>query len=398
MNPLTIIIGGGTFNHIRNHLSLAIPAFGTTAKYLNTQFENTILYLTKMAGGEFLNTNDNIANLIDALILNPNVGTIIMNVALCDYNAEYINNIPNGPHAERLKTSNGDQQLTLYPTEKLIKRIRLQRPDIFLVGFKTTTNQTEQEQYYTALKFMKEAKCNLVLANDIVTRLNMVIVPEEAHYHVTINRKTALDGLVSLIKARQNLTYHHTELINTHNTNMSDTSKTFCAVIEFLINNGGFISDNGNGFTPGHFCFRPNINVFLSSQRKVNHNEVFTNGLTHVLDSQNGKLTARGTHKPSVGATSQRLLFNEFPEYDCIVHTHNPIKNSSEINRIPQYPYQCGSIECGQNTLSGMKFKDNIGAVYLEKHGANIMFKSTENPNTIIDFIKNNLQLGLKVQ
>lgn len=29
-----IILGGGTFSPIRNHLSLCAPAFGTTAKYL----------------------------------------------------------------------------------------------------------------------------------------------------------------------------------------------------------------------------------------------------------------------------------------------------------------------------------------------------------------------------
>lgn len=30
------IIGGSTFNHIRNHLSLAIPAFGTTARKIKS--------------------------------------------------------------------------------------------------------------------------------------------------------------------------------------------------------------------------------------------------------------------------------------------------------------------------------------------------------------------------
>ena len=42
----TVILGGGTFYHIRNHLSLATPAFGTTAKYLHEKLPDSFLYLT----------------------------------------------------------------------------------------------------------------------------------------------------------------------------------------------------------------------------------------------------------------------------------------------------------------------------------------------------------------
>lgn len=395
-----VIIGGGTFNHIRNHLSLAAPAFGDTAKYLHKKLNNSILYLTKMAGGKILSTNEDVSKLVDNLIQSPNTGTIIMSAAICDFEAEWSGSVPNGSHAERLKTKDGDVHLNLYPSEKIIKRIRLQRPDIFLVGFKTTTNQTRLEQYYTALKFMKNTKCNLVFANDVVTRLNMIIVPEEAKYHVGTNRQQALNGLLDLIHVRQNLTYNKTNLIQTDNVNMTVTPKTFQNVIEFLVYNGGFIEDNGNGFTPGHFCYKWSDDSFLSSQRKTNHNNVFKQGLTWTIKPihSTSKIIALGTHKPSVGATSQRLLFEQYPKYDCIVHTHNPLKLTSTINRISQYNFQCGSIECGKNTLSGMHFNNNIGAVYLEKHGVNIMFKSTDDPNKIIDFIKNNLQLGIKIQ
>lgn len=43
-----------------------------------------------------------------------------------------------------------------------------------------------------------------------------------------------------------------------------------------------------------------------------------------------------------------------------------------------------------------MKEFDGIKAVYLNKHGANILFKSTENPDNVIQFIKDNLELGIK--
>ena len=395
----TVILGGGTFYHIRNHLSLAAPAFGTTAKYLHKKLPDSFLYLTKMADSKSkLVTNKDIENFIDELILDKNIGTIILNVALCDFEADWIGNIPNGPHADRLKTSDGGGQLEIYPADKLINKIRIKRPDIFLVGFKTTTNAMEKEQYYTALQFMKKTKCNLVLANDTVTRNNMVVVPEEAYYFNTQVRNITLHGLVELIEKRQNLTYHRTnfkELKN--NIDMEYTPPTFKTVIRYLIDNGGFICDNGNGFTPGHFCFKLNENSFLSSQRKANHNNVFDVGLTKITTRSNNIIIAKGTAKPSVGFTSQKLLFKACPQFDCIVHTHNPLKVNSKINRIPQFAYQCGSIECGHNTLSGLKFYGNIGAVYLTKHGINILFNSADNPQDVIEFINNNIKLGSKV-
>ena len=45
----TIILGGGTFQPIRNHLSLSAPAFGTTARILHVLIPNSELVLTKMA-------------------------------------------------------------------------------------------------------------------------------------------------------------------------------------------------------------------------------------------------------------------------------------------------------------------------------------------------------------
>lgn len=42
MKKRVVIIGGGTFSHLRTHLALAAPAFGTTAKQL---FEKVYLGL-----------------------------------------------------------------------------------------------------------------------------------------------------------------------------------------------------------------------------------------------------------------------------------------------------------------------------------------------------------------
>lgn len=41
---------------------------------------------------------------------------------------------------------------------------------------------------------------------------------------------------------------------------------------------------------------------------------------------------------------------------------------------------------------------NSLKAVYLNKHGIVIMFKSSIEPTKIIEFIANNIELGVKVQ
>lgn len=119
-------------------------------------------------------TNDDVEKLVDSLLEDKDTGTIIMNVALCDYETE-INGI-SGKYAPRLETSLGQIPVILTPTKKIINKIRIQRPDIFLVGFKSTTNKTPDEQYFIALRAMKSSKQNLTFANDIVTRNRIIFI------------------------------------------------------------------------------------------------------------------------------------------------------------------------------------------------------------------------------
>lgn len=246
---------------------------------------------------------------------------------------------------------------------------------------------------------MKSTKCNLVLANDVVTRNNFVLTAEETKYGETTNRDKALQELVDITLLRNNLTYNPTEFYGeVDSTPIQRMPNTFQKVVKFLIDNGGFIENNGNGFTPGHFCWKADNTNFYSSQRKANHNLVFEEGLTKV-GVFGDKFLAGGKRKPSVGARSQWLILESNPEYDCIIHTHNPLKKDSKIPIAEQRPFQCGSLECGINTVSNMKdMEENIKAVYLNKHGANILFKSSDSPDKIIKFIQDNIELGIKVQ
>lgn len=118
MKRKTVILGGGTFQPIRNHLSLSAPAFGTTAKILKALLHDSELILTKMANPESkLLSNEDVEQYLDNLIQDEEIGTIVLNVAFCDYKALPIDGIESDFHGERLRTENGDITITLTPTK-----------------------------------------------------------------------------------------------------------------------------------------------------------------------------------------------------------------------------------------------------------------------------------------
>ena len=398
----TLIIGGGTVNYIRNHFAISAPAYGKTARYIKDNIGNKIgepyLLLTKMANSiSNIETNDDLKNIVDEIILDKSVKCIVFNAAVADFEG-VLDGVESGKYAQRLKTKNGNISVDLKSSHKIISKIRVERPDIFLVGFKTTTYEDESNQFLIALNMMKKTKCNLVLANDLGTKINMIITPEESSYSVTSDRDKVLNELIEFVNHRGDLTYKRTQLHIQDNYKLEETtSKTFQEVLKFVVNNGGYIENNGNGFTPGHFCQKINEHEMVSSQRKADHNKVFKEGLTKVSFKDN-EVFAYGNRKPSVGATSQWLMLEDNPEYDCIIHTHNPIKKDSLLKIVEQKPYQCGSQECGLNTVNNLvEYSDNIKAVFLEKHGVNILFKSKANPKEVINFINMNIDLGKKI-
>lgn len=178
------IIGGGTVSYIRNHMALCAPAYGQTARHLYRLFctdysDSVYLHLTKMADpeGSQMETNQDVAGLIDRLCQDPSTNVIILNAALCDYDGSVVDLdsgalTASGKHETRLKTRAGNQTLILTPASKLISNIKSIRPDIYVVGFKTTTGVTEQEQITAAGNLFPHA--DLVLANDTVTRSNIL--------------------------------------------------------------------------------------------------------------------------------------------------------------------------------------------------------------------------------
>lgn len=227
------IIGGGTIQWVTNHLALAAPAKGTTARRIDeiirskTDAFDSVLYLTTDAGGcewsdnNFkLEDNDDISELVNMLVHDDVTKIIFFTASILDFEGHIYKNtvIPDkyvvpGKYGTRLQ-SDIPHQMTLFPAEKIINKIRKERKDIFLVGFKQTCGKTEDEQYIAGLNLCKKASCNLVLANDSKTRLNMIITPEEARYHVTENREEVLQNLVEMALLRSHLTFTRSTIID----------------------------------------------------------------------------------------------------------------------------------------------------------------------------------------
>lgn len=395
------IIGGGTFNHVRNHLSLAAPAFGNTARIVadifakNTNNKMEVnLVLTKMADPKSnIITNADLSSYIDGIISNLNTKIVFMNAALCDYNG-VIDDVESGKYSQRLHTSDGNQVMFLEPADKVIGKIRQTRKDIFLIGSKTTTNANADEMYIAGLGLCKKASCNMVLVNDTVTRMNMIVTPEEARYHVSTNRKYVLEQMVEMALMRSSLTFTRSTVVagNPIPWESEQVPNALRIVVDHCIKRGAYKPFNGS--TAGHFACKVGEKTFLTSRRKQNFNELNKVGLVKIETDGEDSVIAYGS-KPSVGGQSQRIIFADHPEYNCIVHAHVPIRKNSNVPVISQEEYECGSHECGKNTSNGLKkFLDGkIAAVMLNEHGPNVVFNSNIDPQLVIDFIEENFDL-----
>ena len=405
------VIGGGTIFHVRPHLALSAPAYGKVASLIHEVLtlgypdEPSRLHLTRMAGGPAsLETNADVAKLIDEIVADASTGIIFMSAALCDFTGKITKREfdgeglatvyePSGKDQPRLKTEAGEQMLLLTPADKLIGRIRKERKDIFLVGFKTTAGASPDEQYMTGLKLLKSASCNLVLANDVHTRLNMVITPEQARYHETNDRYAAIRGLVDMAMLRSKLTFTRAavEPGDAVAWDSPMVPASLRAVVDHCIKRGAYKPFMGS--TVGHFAVKVDEKTFLTSRRKTDFNKLAQTGLVLVEADGPNTVIAHG-FKPSVGGQSQRIIFREHPNMDCIVHFHCPMKTGSQVPVRSQREFECGSHECGKNTSDGLAGFHDIKAVMLDQHGPNIVFNRDVDPQAVIAFIEENFDLG----
>ncbi len=401
------VVGGGTTVHVRTHLALSAPAYGSTAREIagicRRSGHNTRLTLTRMADPSSpYETNDDIALLAQEIINDPTAHIVFWNPAICDYTGT-IGTIKSGRRAERLKTKDGEQNLKLTPSEKIVSRIRKHRKDIFLVAFKTTTNASEDEMYKAGLSLMKGSHINLVLVNDVSTRLNMVVCPEEARYHVTNERIEAIEGLVEMTLLRSTCHFTRSEVVESNGISWDaeQIHTSLKMVVDHCIQRKAYkpIQCNEKGLvTAGHFALRGKDGKIITSRRWSNFNDLKTTGMVMIEPTGNDHVIAYGG-KPSVGGMSQRIIFKDHPDLDCIVHFHCPMRPEAP-DQIPlrsQRPYECGSHECGQNTSQGLReIEDGIWAVMLDNHGPNIVFRKDVSPDRVINLIERNFDLNEK--
>ena len=139
--------------------------------------------------------------------------------------------------------------------------------DIFAVAFKTTSGATPEEQYIAGLNLLKEASVNLVLANDVKTRLNMVITPEEARYHETTDREAALMGLIEMTLLRSHLTFTRSTVVAGEAVPWDSelVPEALRTVVDHCISAGAY--KPFRGATVGHFACKVNDHTFLTSIR-----------------------------------------------------------------------------------------------------------------------------------
>lgn len=405
MSEVIHILGGGTVFHVRPHLALSAPAYGQTARELAALCEHSDrevqLHLTKMGNGGrgIMETNADVDSFLKTLIKDPSTKIIFMTVALCDYEGSILESDPripprSGKDQPRLHSSHGPQVMALMPAEKLIGQIRKERKDIYLVGFKTTAGATEDEQYLAGLTLLKSTSCNLVLANDLHTKLNLIVAPELARYAVTKDRSEALRQLVDMVDRRSRLSFTRTtlkegELVRWTESRIPSILRT---VVEWCVDNGAY--KPFRDVTVGHFAYREAPGILVSSRRRRNFNKFSDRDLVRV-EIRPGEMIAYGA-KPSAGTPSQYAVLSQFPEFDCIIHFHCVMRPDSKIQVRPQKDLECGSAECGENTWKGMNHFGNLAAVMLDKHGPNIIFSSKGNAQEVIDFIDQNFDLSTR--
>lgn len=401
MNKKVIVLGGGTISHVRAHLALAAPAYGTTAKQLfemaKQKFTNmdVELVLTKMAdSSSALETNKDVSDYVDTLVNDNTTKIVFFNCAMCDFDGT-IGSTDSGKYSTRLSTQDGTTVVDLTPAPKVISKIRKTRKDIFLVGFKTTCGADQYQMFAKGLDLMKRTSCNLVVVNDIKTRVSFIVTPEEGVYGIDMSRKQVLQEVVDIAYLRTHLTFTKSTVVEgtpvAWDPNM--IPKSLYTVVNWCIQQGAY--KKFNGATTGHFATKVGPREFLTSIRKTNFNDIDKNGMVRVVTDGDDSVIAYGA-KPSVGGQSQRIIFTKFGELDCIVHFHCPLKQNPKdsVPTVSQRAYECGSHQCGQNTADGLEeVRPGIYAVMLDNHGPNIVFNQNINPQEVIDFIQDNFDL-----
>lgn len=210
MRKQLYVLTGGTMVHVTPHFALCAPAYGNVgceiyqrlsqlllAHGLAHQYE-AVLVKTKMAGPnsketsavlEALGTctapetNADLKALVQALVGDDRCGALIMAAAICDFEPVTLNAIGRNGPVEMTKFGKDQRRLhhvetltlQMRPSDKIIDGLKVMRPDLKLVTFKTTAGVTEAELFAQAFYNLQKSQSDFVFANDIQNYQNMVV-------------------------------------------------------------------------------------------------------------------------------------------------------------------------------------------------------------------------------
>lgn len=295
----------------------------------------------------------------------------------------------------RLISLDSTIKIALIDNPAMATGIREKRKDLTLGVYSETTGLDPISQYHHNLLLLKSLSANLVLARDQKTAHCMVVAPEETHYHDGKSFGSTCSDFLDMLMLRSHLTFTRSTVVNGEPVpwNSELVPSSLRTVVNYLIDRGAYKAVNN--MTAGHFAVKLDETTFLTSRRKTNFNRLNEVGLVKVVTDGPDTVIAYGS-KPSVGGQSQRIVFQDHAEYDCIVHFHCPLKEGSIVPVVSQREFECGSHECGHNTSRGLKKFGKFSAVYLDNHGPNIVFNRDIDPQELIDFSEQNFCLEEK--
>jgi len=409
MSKNIVIFGGGVIANVANHTAISAPAYGKTARTLADMFQahpdcnlGVVTHLSRMASptNYSFETVEDLQAAINEVVEDLSTKIVVLNCAIPNFVAAS----PLGL-GDRIPTQEA-LSLELVAAPKIVESIRKnQRKDIHLVAFKTTTGATQAEMFEAGLKLMKRASCNLVLVNDQVTKMNLIVTPEEATYHVTTDREDVLWNLVDMAIRRSHLTFTRSTVVSDEGVPWDDARipQNLREIVDSCIEQNAYKEGfAGSGVTVGHFACKVDDTTFITSKRKTDFRDLSKIGMVKIVTDGPDTVLAYGG-KPSVGGQSQRIVFSEHADTDCIVHFHCPLKEGHEhaIPVVSQRAYECGSHQCGENTSQGLdefvlEGDYSVKAVFLDQHGPNIVFNRDVPSDLVIDFIQRNFDLKSK--
>lgn len=285
----------------------------------------------------------------------------------------------------------------------LAERIRRDphwRKDIFVVlGVAARDRSSDDERFNLGLGAIKRSGVNLAVVVD-ASGGHRIVTPEESWYGDD-DETSSPSFLLDMVLSRSRGTFTRSRIVGTADDlvpwKSEQVPSALRAVVDGMIDAGAYRAFNGK--TVGHFAVRSGEGTFLTSARNTNFNvDLRARGLVRVESSGPDDVTAYGM-RPSVGGQSQRIVFANHPGYDCIVHAHVPLRVRNSVSTVPQWLNECGSHGCGKATSDGLReVAPGIKAVYLDRHGPNIVFRRNVDPENVLAFIRDHFDLSAKTR